>query len=129
MELSVQIKYISSLNLSWLQVLPYNINEDYGSYLSENYLGLARILKWFYLNMNSLTQIYQVACEFPEDDKNIKERIVKDLQHWLISRDISIGDNDGRKFLKQKLIELAEMFIDDPLKIDDCINNVSSIPT
>ena len=54
---STSFMHVSSLNLEWLKVLPYNKNGDYGSYLSENYMGLARICKWIYLLINLITKI------------------------------------------------------------------------
>ena len=77
---STSFKHVSSLNLEWLKVLPYNNNCDYGSYLSENYMDLVRICKWIFLHINLITKIVEENYQFSDNDIDIKQRTVKELQ-------------------------------------------------
>ena len=115
--------HVSSLNLEWLKVLPYNKNGDYDSYLSENYMGLARICKWIYLHINLITKIVEENYEFPDNGLDIKERTVKELQKWLISRHVSVGSRDGQRYLKPKLVDLVTTIQGDIENINEYIDD------
>ena len=88
-------------------MLHYNKKGDYGSYLSENYMGLARIYKWIHLHINLITKIVEENYEFTDNGLDIKQRAVKELQKWLISRHVSVGSRDGQRYLKPKLVDLV----------------------
>ena len=62
--ISTSFMYVSSLNLEWLKVLPYNKNCDYGPYLSKNYMGLGRICKWIYLHIKLIKKIVEENYDF-----------------------------------------------------------------
>ena len=120
---STSFKHVSSLNLEWLKVLPYNKNGDYGSYLSENYMGLARICKWIYLHINLITKIVEENYEFPDNGLDIKERTVIELQKWLISRHVSVGSRDGQRYLKPKLVDLVTTIQEDIENMNELLSH------
>jgi hypothetical protein len=46
---------LGKLRLSWLKILPYK-GDRLGGWVSENYVGFARISQWFYLILNDLKE-------------------------------------------------------------------------
>ena len=46
--LNGKLKAIKALNLDWCQVEEYNDNGNYGTYISETYLGLSRLCSWVF---------------------------------------------------------------------------------
>ena len=100
-----------------------NKNGDYGSYLSENYVGLVRIYKWIYLHIDLITKIVEENYEFTDKGLDIKERTVKELQKWLISRHVSVGSRDGQRYLKPKLVNLVTTIQGDIENINEYIDN------
>ncbi len=41
------LNYVARLNLAWCKVLPYSRGQ-FGGWVSENYLGFARLIRWFF---------------------------------------------------------------------------------
>ena len=70
-------------------------------------MGLARIYKWIHLHINLITKIVEENYEFTDNGLDIKQRAVKELQKWLISRHVSVGSRDGQRYLKPKLVDLV----------------------
>ena len=101
------INQVSMMHLSWLKILPYHHNGDFGSYVSENYFALSRVQIWFYLHMKLISTMFESNYNFPDDNLTIQQRNVPQLQNWLLSRDISITSIDGDKHRKIVLVQLV----------------------
>ena len=66
-----RLESIDALKLSWLKVLPYK-GGKFGGWVSENYLSLSRILKWFY---SLLHKISPDSIPWVEPARPQKERV------------------------------------------------------
>ena len=84
-----KLKAIKALNLDWCRVEEYNANGNYGTYISETYLGLSRLCNWFFFHIFSIPNLkHGKKYEFKVTKKNkhLEQRKNDELEHWLSSR-------------------------------------------
>ena len=79
---------VQCLNLSWCKVLPYS-GGKLGGWVSENYLAFARLLKWFYSQLNVL----ETETEYVQPTKGLVRWHKKELVEWLDRRGL---DKSGK---------------------------------
>ena len=81
------LKFIQSLRLSFFKALPF-ATEKMGGYVSENYLGICRVLKWFYgvLEFAAADKAF-VEPDMPQERWNKPDNVA-----WLKLRGL---DHDG----------------------------------
>ena len=121
------VNQVCAMHLSWLKLLPYHPKGEFGSYVSENYLGISRVQRWFYLHMKDIPGMFESNYNFPNDGKIIQQRYCPELQKWLVSRDISIYNIDGDPHRKPSLVQLVTRFINNPSDIQEYIEGTSRL--
>ena len=74
-----QFLSIDKLKLSWMKTLPYKAGK-FGGWVSENFLAISRLLKWFY---SSLNLIASDAAPWIEPNKHPDKWSMVDNKGWL----------------------------------------------
>ena len=82
-----KLESVQSLGLGWCKALPYTTG-NFGGWVSENYLALARLLPWFY---SSIPLINEVRPPYVEPRGHPKNWTVKQNKYWLLSRNLPTG--------------------------------------
>ena len=78
------LEAVQSLGIQWCKALPYTTG-NFGGWVSENYLALARVLPWFY---SSLTFVEGVVKPYVEPDGPPHKWTVPQNKYWLSSRNL-----------------------------------------
>jgi hypothetical protein len=73
---------IEDLNLSWCKVQPFT-GGKFGGWVSENFLGLSRLLKWLY---SRLDEVASDKEPFVQPDLPLKKWLAPSLKGWLKAR-------------------------------------------
>jgi hypothetical protein len=73
------LESLQDLNLCWCPILPYK-GGKFGGWVSENFLTMSRLLKWFY---GVLDEIAPDAEPWSEPNKPMKDWLGKDCKMWL----------------------------------------------
>jgi len=81
-------KMVMQLHLSWCKVQPY-VGDKLGGWVSENYLGFARLLPWVYANLDSLDD----DDPFVEPNKPVSKWRIVDCKEFLRERRLKL---DGK---------------------------------
>ena len=71
------LESIQDLNLSWCKVLPYKKGKM-GGWISETYMAMAQLNKWFYSGVNSIAY-----------DKAVRELAILPRSSWLKDHNIA----------------------------------------
>ena len=79
-----KLESVQSLGLGWCKALPYTTG-NFGGWVSENYLALARLLPWFYSSVPLINDVPPPYVEPPGPPKNWT---VKQNKYWLSSRNL-----------------------------------------
>jgi hypothetical protein len=74
-----QFDSLDKLKLSWIKILPYKAGK-FGGWISENYLAISRLLKWFY---SSLSLIASDPAPWQEPNKPPEKWTMVDNKAWL----------------------------------------------
>ena len=100
-----------NVSIDWLKVLPYKV---FGGWVSENHLGFARIMLWFFQNIKD-TVPTRVDNKPPEGLPPTKW-LKKHFEYWLRIRGL---DRSGKKDeLKERVLNLmAQPAVPEPLSI------------
>ena len=69
-----QFYSLDKLKLSWIKVLPHKAGK-FGGWISENYLAISRLLKWFY---SSLALIASDPAPWQEPNKPLEKWTMMD---------------------------------------------------
>jgi hypothetical protein len=77
--MTTQFESLDKLKLSWMKTLPYKAGK-FGGWVSENYLSISRLLKWFY---SSLDLIASDAAPWQEPNKHPEKWSMLDNKAWL----------------------------------------------
>ncbi len=97
-----RLKPLVDMDLQWINVLTYT-GEAFGHWVSENHLGFARIMPWFYQN---IADIRQEAVNLPPE-KAQKGWTKKHNEHWLRLRGL---DTSGKADeLRQRVADYMAM--------------------
>ena len=72
-----------SMSIDWLHLLPYK-GKKFGGYVSENFLALGRIMKWFFQNIGE--SMPDPNADAPPVGLSQKKWLAKHNRHWLMSR-------------------------------------------
>ena len=83
-----RLESVQYLRLGWCKVLPYT-SGNFGGWVSENYLALARLLPWFYSALPFAEN--GVRLPYVEPTGPPKRWTVKQNKYWLSSRKLSIN--------------------------------------
>jgi hypothetical protein len=75
---------IKDLNISWCRVLPYSKGK-FGGWVSENHLGMSRLIEWFYPQLTSMEE----EVPWTEPEKAQSKWLKKDNAKWLMLRGIN----------------------------------------
>jgi hypothetical protein len=81
---------VEELKLSWIKILAYR-GGKFGGWVSENYLAMSRILKWFYSLLHRIASDKKIWVE--PVDKPKDKWPAKDNKSWLQARGLN---TDGR---------------------------------
>jgi hypothetical protein len=81
---------VEHLHLSWCKLQPFS-GGKIGGWVSENFLGLSRVLKWLY---SRLDQVASDKEPFVQPETQLEKWLAKDLKRWLLIRGLP---NDGLK--------------------------------
>lgn len=92
-----------SISLQWLNIFPY---DKRGGWISENYLGFARLMPWFYQNISGDTKNNAVD-DAPPVGLDVKKWNVKQLKHWLTVRFLFQKEHK----LKKDLLEAVQSYM------------------
>jgi len=82
---------ISKLCLDWCVAIPLS-GMKFGGWVSENYLALARLFRWFFSTLPSLQQ----GPEYKDPTRPYTTWTVKEIREWLPVRGLA---NKGKKGL------------------------------
>lgn len=85
-EMTQYMKSLEALKLTWIKILPYK-GGRFGGWVSENYLAMSRILKWFYSIMDRLASDKEPWVE-PINKPQDKWKAM-DNRAWLIQRGLN----------------------------------------
>jgi hypothetical protein len=83
------LESIQRLNLSWCVVLPYK-GGKFGGLVSENFLGMSRLLNWFY---SQLGDLIPEGPEWTEPTREMSDWTGKDCKKWLSLRGLNTKGN------------------------------------
>ena len=75
---------IDRMNLDWCKLLKYPSTEKFGGWVSENYLGMARLCTWFYSLLHFLPQTEEY--QDPPEALPLSEWSRNQLRGWLDAR-------------------------------------------
>ena len=90
------------MNLDWCKV--YCNNEGlYGGWVSETYVGMAKISLWYFNTLNMISSKYDF--QEPEDDP--QDWLKKDLKKWLQIRGLDTQEN------RQELLQRVQEYMDE----------------
>jgi hypothetical protein len=84
------LRGIEDLNLSWCKVQPFT-GGKFGGWVSENFLGLSRLLKWLYSRMDEVASDKE---PFVEPNLPLNKWLAPSLKGWLKARKLP---HDGLK--------------------------------
>ena len=76
---------VNMLSLDWVTVQPFK--EGLGGWVSENYLGFARISRWFYHRLENAIE----EEPYKDPEKPFDEWTKRENKEWLYYRDLSTG--------------------------------------
>jgi hypothetical protein len=80
---------IQSLNVPWCRCISYG-QGGFGGWVSENFLAMCRVSKWFYSRMESMSDdVQEVMLEIPGRQRWTK----KNCEMWLRSRGLETAGN------------------------------------
>lgn len=105
------LEEITDLKLSWCKVLPYQKGTG-GHFVSENYVGLAKLMAWFYSMLDKVAPEKKRSKNeneenFPEYDRGNKKCWNLDqCKAWLRHRGIVIPETGGADNVYFKVLEL-----------------------
>jgi hypothetical protein len=80
----------NNLHLSWLKCAPYK-GGKFGGWVSEHYLGFARIAKWFYSQIANLSDVE----EWTEPQTHYSTWTLKDNRAWLRLRGLTPTESNA----------------------------------
>lgn len=92
-----RLKPLVDMDLQWINVLTYT-GEAFGHWVSENFLGFARVMPWFYQNIGDVHPEHIVL----PPEKQQKGWTKKHNEHWLKLRGL---DTSGRADELRKRVE------------------------
>jgi hypothetical protein len=94
-----QLAKIKTMNVEWCKILEYSTTDKTGGWVSENFAAMARLMVWFYSNLNYLNIGQQY--EDPTTDCKTWNKIIceKRLQVRGIKKSGNVTE------LRQKIIE------------------------
>jgi hypothetical protein len=90
------LEQVSRLHLNWCVVIPLS-GAKFGGWVSENYLGMARIMRWFY----SLLPAVQDDPPYVEPCRSMSTWNVTELKQWLTIR--GLCDKGKKNELKDRV--------------------------
>jgi hypothetical protein len=82
-EMKQYLESLDELKLTWIKILPYK-GGRFGGWVSENYLAMSRIMKWFYSSLDGLASDADPWVE--PADKPQERWTAKDNRAWLTQR-------------------------------------------
>jgi hypothetical protein len=94
-----QFESLDKLKLSWIKTLPYKAGK-FGGWVSENYLAISRLLKWFY---SSLALIASDPAPWHEPNKPPDKWSMVDNKAWLTLHGFPSSDMNASE-LKAKVL-------------------------
>jgi hypothetical protein len=98
-EMTKIMESLDHLKLSWLKILPYKESGKFGGWVSENFVAMSRILKWFYSLLDRVASD-KVAWVEPVDKPQNNWTAI-DNKGWLRERGLPLS---GRaKALKERV--------------------------
>jgi hypothetical protein len=88
-EMKKIMESLDELKLSWLKILPYKESGKFGGWVSENFVAMSRILKWFY---SLLDRVASDKAPWVEPvDKPHKNWTIVDNKGWLRQRGLPLA--------------------------------------
>ena len=87
----------------------YNDNGNYGTYISETYLGLSRLCSWFFFHVFSIPNIKsgkKYEFKVTKKAKPWEQRSNDEMEQWLSSRRVKNVKGKTKKILIQKISEI-----------------------
>ncbi len=97
------LESIQELHLSWCPVRLYN-GGKFGGWVSENYLALSRVLKWFY---SVLDKIAPGSEPWAEPQRATNEWTGEDCKEWMKMRGLEIRKLAAER--RSKVVELKRL--------------------
>lgn len=120
---------VKRLNLEWMKLLPYSGGKFHG-WNGENYLAFARVMPWFYQNIQEAKKDSDPLVELPPVESQ-KNWLVKHNRHWLKLR--GLPTTGKAKVLKDRVAKalsdpppiLPVVSIDNK-QIEDLVNSFTT---
>lgn len=100
---AVRIEPLVKMDIKWINILRYT-GEGFGHWVSENYLGFARVMRWFYQNMSDIApEVLQLPPESTQRSWTKKQN-----ELWLKQRGVDTTDKKALE-LRLKVAELMAL--------------------
>ena len=96
---------VKELNLNWCKILPYSSGK-FGGWVSENFLALSRLLRWFYSPIEKIPE----APEYEEPAKHYSTWTKSENLAWLRARGLTQHHKKNAKELRA----IVEQEMNDP---------------
>ena len=116
---SGQLEPLIKMDIQWINILRYT-GAGFGHWVSENYLGFARLMTWFYQNIQYLEP--EVVILPPEEGQKGWNK--KHNEHWLKLRGL---DASGKADELKNRVEAYMAQTDTPPVIPEPKRNVSDV--
>jgi hypothetical protein len=84
------LEKLGNLHLSWLKCAPYK-GGKFGGWVSEHYLGFARVARWFYSQIENLAKVE----EWREPESHYSTCTCKENRAWLRLRGLAPRENSA----------------------------------
>jgi hypothetical protein len=109
--MKTQFESLDKLKLSWIKTLPYKAGK-FGGWVSENYLAISRLLKWFY---SSLDLIASDDIPWVEPEREPEKWIMTDNKAWLKLRGLPTADMNAKELTASVKYYMTEVHPAPPL--------------
>jgi hypothetical protein len=103
--MKTQLNSIEKLKLSWMKTLPYKKGK-FGGWVSENYVAMSRLLKWFY---SSLALIASDPAPWIEPNKPPVKWTMVDNKAWLTLHGFPSSDMSASELTAKVLYYMTEV--------------------
>ena len=95
---------IQALRLEWCKAVPYN-GDGFGGWLAENYLAMARLIPWFYSQLDKLREEDESYEGDPTTDPKESFWTKKQNAAWLKARGLPVPQKSSATELRELVLE------------------------
>ena len=109
---------LQKLRIEWCKIIPYGTGK-FGGHVSENYLGMARILKWF------MCILYQIVTPSGDENNNCIHKIINTTNslYAMLSRVLQRKTNSS---LVASVERHVKLFLNQYADLDSTLNGLQN---